>query len=253
MLTFKIALAGLVTSAALTFSASAQDMMKVRIGTEGAYPPFNYIDANGELQGFDVDIAHALCDAMKAECTFVAQDWDGIIPALLANKYDAIIASMSITDERKEVVDFTDHYYTNSLVFAAADDTDITDVSPEGLAGRALGAQSATVAAAFLEDNYGDSTVRLYPTQQEAHADLDNGRIDAVLADFGVHYDWLQGEDGAGHKFVGDAVVGDDVIGIAVRQGDDELREALNKALAQILEDGTYAEINAKYFPFTVY
>ena len=105
-------------AAALTFavgSAHAQDMMKLKIGTEGAYPPFNNLEADGSLVGFDVDIAKALCKEMKAECEFVTQDWDGIIPALQAGKFDAIIASMSITDERKEKVDFTNKYYTHIL------------------------------------------------------------------------------------------------------------------------------------------
>lgn len=235
-------------------AAQAQQGSTIRIGTEGAYPPFNYITADGELAGFDIDIARALCEKMQVECEFVTQDWDGIIPALLAGRYDAIVASMSITEERQEVVDFTDRYYTNSLVFVAREDAGIDDVSPEALSGRALGAQSATISAAHLEDNYGAATIRLYPTQEDAYRDLAAGRLDAVLADFGVSYLWLEEtEEGQCCGFVGDAVVGDDEIGIAVRKEDDELREAFNRALEEIRADGTYQQINEKYFDFSIY
>lgn len=233
--------------------ATAKDWTTVRVGTEGAYPPFNYIDSNNDLQGFDVDIAKALCAEMKVECTFVAQDWDGIIPALLAGKYDAIIASMSITEERMEVIDFTDKYYTNSLNFAAPKDTDITDVSPEGLSGKYLGAQSSTLAATFLEENYPDSDIKLYPTQEEVHLDLASGRIDAALADVGPIGAWLETEDGECCAFVGDAVVSDDVIGIGVRKDDQDLKEMFNKALAAILANGVYDAISEKHFSKSIY
>lgn len=233
--------------------ATAKDWTTVRVGTEGAYPPFNYIDSNNDLQGFDVDIAKALCAETKVECTFVAQDWDGIIPALLAGKYDAIIASMSITEERMEVIDFTDKYYTNSLNFAAPKDTDITDVSPEGLSGKYLGAQSSTLAATFLEENYPDSDIKLYPTQEEVHLDLASGRIDAALADVGPIGAWLETEDGECCAFVGDAVVSDDVIGIGVRKDDQDLKEMFNKALAAILANGVYDAISEKHFSKSIY
>lgn len=233
--------------------ATAKEWKTVRIGIEAAYPPFNGYNAAGELVGFDYDIGLALCAEMEVECTFVAQDWDGMIPALLAGKYDAIVSSMSITDERKQVVDFTDHYYTNALTFVAPKDTDIIDVSPAGMAGKTIGAQGSTVSAAFLEENYGDSDVKLYPTQDDAYLDLAAGRVDAVLADVGPSNLWLGGGDGACCDFVGEAVVKDDLVGIAIRKDDAELKEMFNKAIAAIVANGTYADINAEYFPFSIY
>ncbi|MCB1474852.1 MAG: ABC transporter substrate-binding protein [Rhodobiaceae bacterium] len=242
----------LAAAALIGTAAQAKDWSTIRIGTEGAYPPFNYFDSNSQLQGFDVDIAKALCEEMKAECTFVAQDWDGIIPALLANKYDAIVASMSITDERKQQVDFTDKYYTNALNFVSMKGAP-AEVTPEALAGKTLGAQSSTVSANVLEDKYKNSTIRLYPTQDEAYADLAAKRLDAVLADSGPTALWLKTDDANCCAFMGEPVVKDDEIGIAVRKEDTDLKEALNKALAAIIENGTYKKINEKYFPFSIY
>jgi lysine-arginine-ornithine-binding protein len=253
----KIVMAAALLAAAAG-SAAAKDWKVVRIGTEGAYPPFNYIDSDKQLQGFDVDITKAMCDEMKVQCTFVAQDWDGIIPALLAGKYDAIAASMSITDERKKVVDFTVKYYQTPATFIAPKDTKITDTSPAGLAGKTIGAQSSTTHATYLEDKYKNSDVKLYATQDEANADLASGRLDAVLADKTVLYEWAQktdqgkccaliGTDIVDRKYFGDGV------GIAVRKDDAELKAMFNKAIAAILKDGTYKKVNDKYFPFSVY
>ncbi|WP_414591279.1 ABC transporter substrate-binding protein [Ancylobacter sp. G4_0304] len=246
-------------AAAAVLAASAgmahAEIKKVRIGTEGAYPPFNSVDSTGKLVGFDIDIANALCDKMKVECTFVAQDWDGIIPALLAKKYDAIVASMSITDERKQKVAFTDPYYLTPGNFIAPKDSKITDITPAGMKGKIIGAQSATTGATYLEDKYKDSEIKLYPTQDEANADLASGRLDAVLADKFVLYEWLEKTDaGKCCAFVGADLsdVNPDGTGIAVRQEDNELREALNKAIKEIVADGTYKKINDKYFPFPI-
>ncbi|MCC0012758.1 MAG: ABC transporter substrate-binding protein [Rhodobiaceae bacterium] len=237
--------------------AEAKEWTKVRIGTEGAYPPFNYFDSNNELQGFDVDIAKALCAEMKVECEFVAQDWDGIIPALIANKYDAIIASMSITPERMEKVDFTAKYYSTPPALIAPKDSPLTATDPGSLEGKTIGAQSATTHATFLEDKYKGSTIKLYGTQDEANLDLASGRLDAVAADSVVLGEWLKTGDGACCKMVGamenDPAYFGDGAGIAVRKGEDDLKEMLNKAIAAILENGTYKQINDKYFDFSVY
>lgn len=223
--------------------------MTITIATEGAYPPFNTKDSAGNLGGFDVDIANALCAEMKAKCTIVAQDWDGIIPGLEAKKYDAIIASMSITEERKKKVDFTDHYYSNYLQFVAKKGA-FADAA--ALEGKTIGAQRSTVASKWLEDNMqGKADIKLYDTQTAAYEDMKNGRLDAILSDAYPAYDWLK--ENSEYDFVGEKIDIGDKIGIAVRKGEDELKEALNKALAAIRENGTYAEINKKYFPFDIY
>ena len=179
----KFAFAAVFVALALAAGTAAADMKKVTLGTEGAYPPFNWIDENGELKGFDVDIGNALCAAASLDCTWVVQDWDGIIPGLLAKKYDAIVASMSITEERKQKVDFTARYYNTPAKFVRMKDSGI-EISNEGLEGLAVGVQRATIHENFLRDNYGDIvTIRAYATQDEANLDFASGRVDLLLAD----------------------------------------------------------------------
>ena len=243
--------------AIMALSGAANAEMSVRIGTEGAYPPFNFNDASGELKGFDIDIAKALCAEMKAKCTFVAQDWDGIIPALLAKKYDAIIASMSITEERKKKVDFTDKYYNTPAKFIVDKKSGITDVSVAALKGKTVGAQVSTIHANYLEDIYKGTTIKLYKTQDEANADLAAGRLDAILADSAVLYEWLKSKNGGCCQFTGPEFNEPKYFGkgagIAIRKGETELAAAFNKAIKTIVDNGTYKTINDKYFPFSVY
>jgi polar amino acid transport system substrate-binding protein len=225
---------------------------KIRIATEGAYAPFNMVDSNGELIGFDVEIAKALCAQMQADCEIVAQDWDGIIPGLRARKYDAIIASMSITEERMRVVDFSEKYYSNVLAFVTPEGSTI-EVTKEGLKGKTVGAQRATIAGQYLEDNLGDVVeVKLYDTQDNAYLDLASGRLDALLSDKFPAYDWLRSDDGKGFAFNGADIDINDEIGIAVRKG-DALKDKFSAAIKAIVADGTYAKINEKYFPFSIY
>ena len=193
---------------------------------------------------------------MDAECTFVTQDWDGIIPALRANRFDAIIASMSITPERDEVVDFTNKYYNTPPAIAVPKGSDLTLETLE--AGDAvIGAQSATTHANYAEAYFGDSDLRRYGTPEEYKLDLASGRIDAAIDDVVVLSDWLASEDGACCEILTtltpDPVINGPGAGIAIREGEDELREAFNEAIETIRANGVYQEINDKWFEFDVY
>ena len=244
-------LAGTAAVLAAGLLAAPAQAETIRIATEGAYPPFNMKDKAGNLTGFDVDIAKALCDQMKAKCVIVAQDWDGIIPGLLAKKYDAIVASMSITAERKKKVDFTAPYYKNYLRFVARKGKKLM-VDKKGLKGKIVGAQRQTVSSKHLETAYkGVVKIKVYGTQQAAWLDLKAGRTDAVLADIYPGHDWIS--KNKRFAFVGKKIDINDQIGIAVRKEDSALRDKLSAAIKAIRANGTYAKINAKYFPFDIY
>ena len=224
----------------------------LRLGVDPTYPPLEYKQPDGRLAGFGIEIGEALCAELRARCEWVESNWDGIIPALNAKKFDFIVASMSITDERKQAVDFTDPYYTNKLQFVAPKSVDFK-TDKDSLKGKVIGAQRATIAGTWLEDNMADVvTIKLYDTQENAYLDLSSGRLDGVLADKFVQYDWLKSDAGKEFEFKGEPVFDNDKIGIAVRKG-DPLREKLNAALKEIVADGTYKKINDKYFPFSIY
>ena len=241
--------------AAGTASVSAAE--ELRIGVEGAYPPFSWKEADGSLKGFDIDITFALCEKMGRECTLVEQDWDGMIPALLARKYDAIVASMSITEERKKRVDFTVKYYNTPARFVAAEGSDL-DVSPAGLAGKAVGVQRGTTHQCFMEKLFPEADLRLYQTQEEVFLDLAAERLDAQFSDaLQADEGFLKLDAGKGFAFVGDPQYDlechGEGAGVALRKGEDELLQAFNAAILAIREDGTYKSINDKYFDFDVY
>ena len=230
---------------------------QLRIATEGAYPPFNSIDKDGKLIGFDVDIANALCDRMHAICTIEAQAWDGIIPGLLDRKYDAIVASMSITEKRREQVSFTDRYYSTSARFVAKQGANI-EISDAGLAGKRVGVQRSTVYEAYLRAKFPQALPVLYDTQENANADIAEGKLDLLLADWvQLSQDFLKSNKGKDFELTGPPLVDPAILGegagIAVRKDDTQLLAALNKALKEIRDDGTYKRLNDKYFNFDIY
>jgi polar amino acid transport system substrate-binding protein len=239
------------------FAGAAMAQEKLVIGTEGAYPPFNVLESNGELTGFDIDIARALCTEMKVECTFVTNDWDGIIPALQAKKFDAIIASMSITPERQQQVTFSKKYYNTPPAIAVPKDSDLTDASAESLKGKSIGAQGSTSHANYVEKHFPDSDEKLYPTADEYKLDLTNGRIDGVVDDIVVLTEWVDSEAGACCKILAplpvDPEINGEGAGIAVRKDEQALADKFTAAIAAIRANGEYKKIQDKYFDFDVY
>ena len=236
----------------------AGDWSKIRVGVEGAYPPFSWVEADGTLKGFDIDIAKALCKEIGAECTLVQSDWDGIIPSLLAKKYDAIIASMSITEERKKKVAFSNKYYNTPAKFARMKGSGI-EISKEGLAGKSVGVQRATTHDNFITEEFGDAvTIKRYGTQDEAYLDAVSGRIDLLLADSVAMDDgFLSTDNGKDWEFVGPGYTEVKYFGpgagIAVRKDDQDLADNFSAAIATIRANGTYEAINKKYFEYDVY
>jgi lysine-arginine-ornithine-binding protein len=243
------------TALATAHGAFAED--KLRIATEGAYPPFNQLDPDGSLSGFDVDIAKALCADMKVTCEFIKQDWDGLIPGLLAKKFDVVAASMTITEDRKKRVDFTEKYYQTPSQFSTKKGSGL-DVTPDGLRGKTIGVQRGTIQACYLEKYYANSDLKVYPSQLEAFNDLVAGRVDIAFSDrVGAQEQLLKAPDGTNYELVGppqkDPGCLGEGVGLALRKNNAELRNKLNTAIEHIRADGTYAKINAKYFSFDLY
>ena len=240
---------------ALWLAAPASAQESLTIGTEAAYPPFAFVLPSGELSGFDIDVAKALCAEMGATCEIVNQAFDGLIPALNAGKIDAIIASMFITPERLEAIDFAGPYYSVPAIFIAPKDSG-TEITPEGLDGKYVGVQRGTTMANYVEQNFPDARVQMYDTLEAANLDLASGRVDVVFADSAVVNEFLKSPDGAGFEQVGEPVYDPEILGtgagIGLRKGDTELKEKFDAALAAIIASGEYKAINEKYIPVDI-
>ena len=230
----------ILSAAALALSASfamAQDV--VRMGTEGAYPPWNFINDSGDIDGFERELGDELCARAELKCEWVTNEWDSIIPNLVSGNYDTIIAGMSITDERDEVIDFTQDYFppTASAYVAAADGVD--------LAGGVISAQTATIQAGYVATT--GATLVEFATPDETIAAVQNGEADAVLAD----KDYLApivAESGGALMFVGDDVPLGGGIGLGLRESDGELRAKFDAAISSMKEDGSLNAMLIKWF-----
>lgn len=235
------------TNSEATEAMAASTDEVLRIGTEGAYAPFNYTNADGTLGGFDVEVANALCTDMQVTCEIVAQDWDGIIPGLKAGKYDAIVAAMSVTPERAEQVSFTDPYFSNALVFLAEKDSSFDPSNNSDIDSHSIAAQRSTISSQWLEDMYPKADMKLYDTLSNAFLDLGSNRVDAMISDKLPAIEWLSSSAGSKYALKGDEIDINDNFAIAVRPG-DPLQAKINQSLANLKADGTYDKINQKYF-----
>mgnify|MGYP001807129876 FL=1 len=236
-------------------AAMAQTAGKLRVGVEGNYPPFSMISPDGKLGGFDIDIANAVCAELKMECVLVQQEWDGMIPALNAKKFDVIVASMSITEERKKAVDFSDPYYDVPSRFVAKAGA-FADHRPETLKGKTIVVLRNSPRAKFVQETYKDSTVLLAGKEPEVYMELAAGRGDIAFGSSVVSSEsFLKKPEGKGFAQVGDVVrldAGGGGVGIAIRKADGDLREKINAALAAIRKNGTYKQLQSKYFDFDI-
>jgi polar amino acid transport system substrate-binding protein len=253
-MTFK----ALLAAACLMAAPVAAQEVKIGIAAE-AYPPFASPDAAGNWVGWEVDIINAVCAAGEMQCVITPVAWDGIIPSLTSGQIDVIMASMSITEERKQSIDFSDKYYDTPTVIVGAKG-DAFEPTAEGLAGKIIGVQASTVHAAYVEKHFAATAaeIKIYQTQDEANSDLAAGRIDATQADSIAMDAFLASETGAACCESKGAVANDtEVLGLGVgagvRKGDDALREKLNAAIAKVIADGTYDTITANYFASSIY
>lgn len=231
----------------------------LRVGIEASSKPFAFKTADDKLVGFDVDIANALCTEIKVKCVFVEQEWKGIIPGLQTRKYDAIISSMSITDERKKAVDFTDKYYhTPSRLIAKLNNK--LGSNQYDLKGKKIGVLQGSTQEIYANEVFkkAGSSVMAYSSQNEVFLDLKAGRIDSTLVDVVQGRDsFLITDSGKGFGYVGPVFDDTKIMGygagIAVRKGENDLREKLNAAIKTIRTNGVYKKIQGKYFDFDVY
>lgn len=270
-----IALAAVLT-VGLVSAAAAQTWTQVRIGTEGAYPPWNFSDSAGQLIGFEIDLARDLCSRMKVECELITADWESMIPALQAGAYDAIMAGMPITDERKKLIRFSDSYAAMPAYFAVLKSSDLAafrselervqlerveaveqaalDTLRRTFAGRIVGVQVATPHADFLEEYLSDVVeIQKYDTQENLDRDLRAGRVDLALASMSYWQPLLETEQGTDVTLIGPGMTGGpfgEGVGVGIRQEDTELVGMFNEAIAEAKADGTIARLAQQWFGF---
>ena len=265
----------ILISLSLISVSTITNSKSIRIGTEGAYPPWNNLNSAGDLEGAEIDFGNEACKRMGVDCEWVTQDWDGIIPALLQGKYDIIIAGMSITEERKEKVNFTTGYMTDGARFAVLEDSGLADLNIAGMAkvnlnnaggkeqaaigqliaamdGKTVCVQSSTIHQNFLEKHMsGAVETKLYQSVDDHNLDLAAGRCDAILADVGSIIDFMESDGGVDVAFTGPTFSGGvfgDGVGGAVRKEDTDILEMWNKVIAEMAADGTTAEITKEWF-----
>jgi len=238
--------------------AAPAPLPELKVAIDPTYEPFTFKTADGKPTGFDVDIAEALCAEIKRQCVYVEQVWDSMIPGLQAKKYDVIISSMSITDERKQVVDFSDKYYNTPSRIVVKSDTAFTDLA--SLKGKKIGVLKGSTQEKYAMGELKPVGVNVVPyeAQDQVYLDIKSGRLDGTVADqVEVNGGFLSKDEGKGYGFVGPVL--NDVkyfghgVGVALRKGEDDLRNQLNAAIAAIRSNGVYDTVSKKYFSFDVY
>lgn len=251
----------LLSAAAMAFAtlASAKEWTTIRIGVDPTYPPFESTATDGSVKGFDIDLGNALCTKLNAKCVWVSSSFDGLIPGLQARKFDVILSSMAATEQRRQQIDFTDRLYRNQTRLIARTGSGLLPEATK-LAGKRIAVEQGTIQETYAREKWSAAKVDVvpYPSYDQAYADLATGRVDGVLMDaVQGQLGFLSTPRGKGFSFAGGVVFDPKIMGngdaAGVRKADTDLRDALNRAIAQIRGDGTYDKIQSKYFDFDMY
>lgn len=253
----------LMLVAGLAVFATQASARELRVGSECTYPPFNYKDANGELLGFDIDVAKEVVKRVGADVSFVCQPFDSLIPGLLAGKFDLLAASMSITDERKKSIDFSIPYRSSTARFIGPEGSDAKPLggdgqpNPAGVSGKTIAIQRSSTYESYMRDKFPGANIQLYDTVDNMLLDLTSKRVDLVFAGpIKLANDFLDKPRGKGYAFIGPEI--NDVkyfgpgVGIGMRKDDAGLRDEVDKAMKALIDDGTFKKINDKYWSFSV-
>lgn len=252
MQTFARLAVGAAFAALAATGAAAED--KITVATEASFPPFSKTEADGSYTGFEIDLGNAVCERAGLTCEWVKQDFDGMIAALIAGKFDMVFSSMSITPERAEVVDFSIAYYDTPSKFVAAKGADL-DVSPDGLSGKAVGVYGGSTQDEFLQAEFPDIEIRGYGNVDQIAADLVVGRVELMFVEATAAEEFLASEDGQGFAFIGpdfnDPRLGEGA-GAMFQQDDDALRERIDAAIREVYADGTFDKLAEPYFEISV-
>lgn len=236
--------------------SSAATAPVLRVAVDAPYPPFAEYDKSGALVGFDVDFAHALCKELGRTCEVKAVPFDAILPAIAAGEIDIAVAGMGASEERKQLVDFTDRYFRSLSIFIEKEGT-LRALTPDTIKGKRVGAQQGTLQAGYLEKTYGDTvTLMTRESYDEIFLMLNNNELDLVFIDGLPGYTYLKSDMGVGLETIGEPVDSGGVMdwaSIAVSKQQPALREAINAAIQQLRRSGEYGRINRKYFDFNIY
>jgi histidine transport system substrate-binding protein len=252
----------LALCAALALAAGgafAKDWKTVRIGVDASYPPFESTAPSGDIVGFDVDLTKEVCKRINAKCVWIPQDLDGIIPALKAKKFDVIVSSLTITDKRREQIDFSDKLYDAPARMIAPAGSPLRP-TVESLKGKRVGVEQGSTQETFAKTHWEPQGVTIVPyqNQDQVYADLGSGRLDAALQDeLQADYGFLRTARGKGFAWAGPDVKDPKTLGdgtaMGLRKEDADLKEKINQALAAMHKDGTYDRLSHRYFSFSIY
>jgi lysine/arginine/ornithine transport system substrate-binding protein len=244
---------------AASVGAYAKDWKEIRFGVDASYAPFESKAANGQIVGFDIDLGNEICKRLKAKCVWVENDFDGMIPALKAKKFDGVLSSMSMTEARMKEIAFSAKLFNTPTRMVAKAGSGLMP-TPASLKGKRVGVEQGTIQEAYAKKHWAPAGVEVVPYQNQTLvlADLSAGRLDASLQD-AVQADmgFLKKPEGKGFAFAGANLVDPQTLGegagIGLRKEDTDLKAAIDKAIAGMLKDGTYKKIEKKYFTFDVY